>query len=111
MISQSLFLELITNPNVFNVHIESNNREEKDRFVKPYVFVLHQPGRVGFYLSEDLRHIISVDCCREPENPVRIERGHLPAGFSSPPWVLEIRLPEGVTSIYDYDGFDTFWLY
>lgn len=107
MISQSLFLELGFRVGM-SCDCPDELRDEMAQFVRPHVLVIHHPSSRGFYLSIDLRHIISVCCCRIPENPAKIALGCLPRGSSLPPWVMETR---GTCIVNDYSEFDSFWLY
>ncbi len=103
MISQSLFETLgmcaaIVRPT--NPRIEG----ELHSYIRPYVLVIHRPSGRGFYLNREYRHIISVECCKEPESPVETKRHHLCASTNLPAWVKS-----------DFPGrtleFDSFWLY
>lgn len=100
MISQSLYRELRmcfevvrpTDPKIKN---------EVGHFLKPYVLIIHRQSGRGFYLNRDYRHIIDVDGCQEPENPVELTRQHLCACSNMPCWAMAEKTKE----------FDTFWLY
>lgn len=104
MISQSLYYALCMASSVATRHFHKI-QEEWLRFYKPYVLVIHLPTRCGFYLDREYRHIIDVTCCREPENPVEVERNHLCASSNLPAWIGEVGIG------YPSDQFDTFWLY
>ncbi len=101
MISQSLFNLIRDRLRAHQFDCTPAQDVELHGFLRPYVLVIHQPSGRGFYLDREYRHIIDVDCCQEPENPVESERNHLCPSTNHPAWVESI----------DYDEFDSFWLY
>ena len=114
MISQSLFKllrDLATPRGKEEFDTSSNLDVEFQSFLRPYVLVIHQPSGRGFYLDLEYRHIIDVDRCQEPENPVETERYHLCPSTNLPAWVeFEIR-GRSVIRALKCSEFDSFWLY
>ena len=100
MLSQSLYQTLsmcleIVQPT------DSKIEGEVEHFLKPYVLIIHRSSGRGFYLDRDYRHIIDIDRCQEPKNPVEVTRQHLGACGNMPAWAMVEKAKE----------FDTFWLY
>lgn len=113
MISQSLYFDLITSaldPDVRYSRslrtVSNNHYAELKRFIKPYVFAIHQPSGRGFYLDREYRHILDVKDCQEPVNPVKIARHRLPESGDLPAWVLE-----ELDATDDDTCYNSFWLY
>jgi len=110
MISQSLFLEL--GSRVCMGHIPDHLWREIAQFVRPHVLVIHRPSGVGFYLGINMDHVISVNCCREPENPAKIARGRLPEGFNPTLGLWYHILPGNTCHANGFDSeFNSYWLY
>ena len=70
-------------------------------FLRPYVLIIHRPSGRGFYLDANCCHILDIGMCREPENPVRVNRQYLGVCLNMPAWAIAEKSEE----------FDTFWLY
>ena len=109
MISQSLYqriCDLVSN----HQFATPNEQAEFRRFIRPYVLVIHQPTHQGFYLDREYRHIIDVEFCQEPENPVETERHHLCPSTNLPAWV-GLSPGQSIERILRCSEFDSFWLY
>lgn len=104
MISQSLYLDL--RGFVPPLNSEELIKNGLDRFVKPYVLVIHQPSGRGFYLDREYRHILDISNCQEPQNPVEVARHHLCASSDLPIWVRQ-----ELSCTADHRCYDSFWLY
>lgn len=106
MISQSLYQAIRSL--VADRHFNGNSPldVEFQRFLRPYVLVIHQPSGRGFYLDREYRHIFDIDRCQEPRNPVETERHHLAMSPNLPEWANLILKQVGGTL-----EFDSFWLY
>lgn len=113
MISQSLYQAIHSLVGSFYFgHGTSNLDVEFQRFLHPYVLVIHQPSGRGFYLDREYRHILSIECCREPRNPVETEQHHLAMSSNLPEWVnVILEQEEGTISKSGMMEFDSFWLY
>jgi len=112
MISQSLYqtIRSLVAERHFNGTLPLD--VEFNRFLRPYVLVIHQPSGRGFYLDRDYRHLIDVNRCQEPRNPVETERHHLCMSSSLPEWAnLILEQEEGTISKSGMMEFDSFWLY
>ncbi len=112
MISQSLYQAIRSL--VADRHFSGNSPLDVEfhRFLRPYVLVIHRPSGRGFYLDRDYRHLLNVDCCQEPRNPVETERHHLAVSPNLPEWVnLILDQKEGTIKNSGILEFDSFWLY
>lgn len=103
MISQSLYQKIHDLLRDYQFDCTPALDVEFNGFLRPYVLVIHQPSGRGFYLNREYRHIIDVDRCQEPKNPVETEKHHLCASTNLPSWVH--------TEVAGKDEFDSFWLY
>jgi len=101
MISQSLYHHCCKYVN----SSDTPTPDELQSFLRPYVLIIHQPSGRGFYLDRDYRHIIDIDRCQEPENPVEVSRHHLCACSNMPCWAI------AMSTLQQVNEFDTFWLY
>jgi len=112
MISQSLYqaIRSLVGQHYFG-HGTSILDAEFQRLLRPYVLVIHQPSGRGFYLDREYRHLIDVDRCQEPRNPVETERHFLCASNNHPEWVNAELREADLTSRAGAAEFDSFWLY
>lgn len=108
MILQSLYFDLRNSIQSADI-VAARNTDELQQFINPYVLVIHQPSRRGFYLDRQYRHIVDVTRCQEPENPALVVRHHYRASPSLPAWALQIE--NGLSKIDHFNNFDSFWLY
>lgn len=112
MISQSLYR--VIRSLVAERHFDGNSPLDVEfhRFLRPYVLVIHQPSGRGFYLDREYHHILDVDRCQEPRNPVETTRHHLTMSSNFPEWAnLILEQEEGTISKSGMLEFDSFWLY